>query len=79
VIFHNPTTIYIILASDTAVTDHDFVGETALGAPSAYPGTLSYSDTSITCLVEGLEMPELTEQINSRAVPILIERELTRT
>jgi len=79
VIFHNPTTIYIILASDTAVTDHDFVGETALGAPSAYPGTLSYSDTSITCLVQGLEMPELTEQINSRAVPILIERELTRT
>jgi hypothetical protein len=78
VTYVDAVTIRIVLDSATAIDSVLVNGIAGLTAPASYPPVASYSNTSITCLVEGLEMPDLTQQINSRAVPILIERELTR-
>lgn len=38
----------------------------------------SFSNAVVSILVEGVEMPENSETITSAAVPILIERKMTR-
>lgn len=76
VTFPNSTTIRIIFESGTAVDDHDFGSEIALGTPASYPPVLSLTNTSITCDVVGLEMPELFNKITSQIVPLDIEASL---
>lgn len=71
--FVSTTQIRLILPTGTAVVDHDFGGEVALGAGSTYPPSLSYSNASITMQVVGVEMPALFSRIVSQVTPLDIE------
>jgi hypothetical protein len=68
VLFPDSTTIRIIFDASTAVEDHHWGGEVNLGAPDSFPTPSSYTDASITCLVEGVAMPEQSETISSQVV-----------
>jgi hypothetical protein len=68
VLFPDSTTIRIIFDASTAVEDHHWGGELNLGAPDSFPTPSSYTDASITCLVEGVAMPEQSETISSQVV-----------
>jgi hypothetical protein len=76
VTFPNSTTIRIVFETGTAVANHDFGSEISMGAPATYPDALSLTNTSITCNVEGLPMPDLTETIKSQLCPLEIEASL---
>jgi hypothetical protein len=71
--FVSTTQIRLILPTGTAVVEHDFGGEVALGAGSTYPPAVSYSNATITMQVVGVEMPELFTRISSQIAPMDLE------
>lgn len=69
--------ITVIFDSGTTVEYHD-QGSGDVTATLDIRYAPSYSNAVVSILVEGVEMPENSETITSAAVPILIERKMTR-
>jgi hypothetical protein len=70
--------IVVTFGAGSAVEDHT-VNTSANGADTVNMHAVpSYSNAVVSILVEGVEMPENSETITSAAVPILIERKMTR-
>jgi hypothetical protein len=70
--------IVVTFAVGTTVRSHT-VNTSANGSDTVNMHAVpSYSNAVVSILVEGVEMPENSETITSAAVPILIERKMTR-
>lgn len=78
VTFDSGTNNITIVFGEGATVDEYTIGASTEAATVNMHAVPSYSNAAVSVTVTGVEMPERSETITSAAVPVLIERKMTR-